>query len=236
MSVDADVAVDACPCVEELWELEARVPEHHHRPSKGPEAEAEHGRAEQDQLELDQPPPPPPNLVDMMAIQTQQMQRIAEAMEHRGNGGNRVAPQSEDLTRKIERFIRLKAPTFSYSNDPLEADDLLRVIETKLDLTICSDEECVAIGAHQLEGPAKAWWDNYTATHPNLAFITWLEFCVAFREQYMPGKMLVQKAHEFCTMTQGAMRVEEYEHHFVKMMRYAPDDTNTDQKKQFWFL
>jgi hypothetical protein len=22
----------------------------------------------------------------------------------------------------------------------------------------------------------------------------------------------------------------------MKMMRYAPDDTNTDQKKQFWFL
>jgi hypothetical protein len=29
-------------------------------------------------------------------------------------------------------------------------------------------------------------------------------------------------------MTQGAMRVEEYEHHFMKMMRYAPDDTNTN--------
>jgi hypothetical protein len=143
------------------------------------------------------------------------MQRMAEAMEHRGNGGNRVAPQDEDLTRKIERFICLKAPTFSYSDDLLEADDWLRVIETKLDLTVCSDEECVAIAAHQLEGPAKAWWDNYTATHPNPAFITWLEFC---------------------TMTQGAMRVEEYERHFMKMMRYAPDDTNTDQKKQFWFL
>jgi hypothetical protein len=32
------------------------------------------------------------------------------------------------------------------------------------------------------------------------------------------------------------MRVEEYERHFMKMMRYAPDDTNTDQKKQFCFL
>jgi hypothetical protein len=117
-----------------------------------------------------------------MALQTQLMQRMAEAMEHRGNGGNSVAPQDEDLMRKIERFIRLKAPTFSYSDDPLEADDWLRVIETKLDLTVCSDEECVAITAHQLEGPAKAWWDNYTAIHPNPAFITWLEFCEAFRE------------------------------------------------------
>jgi hypothetical protein len=57
-----------------------------------------------------------------------------------------------------------------------------------------------------------------------------------FREQYLPGELLVQKAQEFHTMTQGAMRVEEYEHHFMKMMQYALDDTNTDQKKQFWFL
>jgi hypothetical protein len=45
-----------------------------------------------------------------MVLQTQLTQRMAEAMEHHGNGGNRVAPQDEDLTRKIERFIRLKAP------------------------------------------------------------------------------------------------------------------------------
>jgi hypothetical protein len=175
-------------------------------------------------------------LVEVMALQTQLMQRMAEAMEHRGNGGNRVAPQDEDLTRKIESFIRLKAPTFNYSDDPLEAHGWLRVIETKLDLTVCSDEECVAIAAHQLEGPAKAWWDNYTSTHPNPAFITWLEFCEAFREQYLPDELLVQKAQEFRTMTQGAIRVEEYERHFMKMMQYAPDDTNSDQKKQVWFL
>ncbi|RLM66119.1 uncharacterized protein C2845_PM16G05430 [Panicum miliaceum] len=32
------------------------------------------------------------------------------------------------------------------------------------------------------------------------------------------------------------MRVEEYERHFTKMMRYAANDTNTKEKKQFWFL
>jgi hypothetical protein len=47
-------------------------------------------------------------LVEVMALQTQLMQRMAEAMEHRGNGGNCIAPQDEVLTRKIERFIRLK--------------------------------------------------------------------------------------------------------------------------------
>jgi hypothetical protein len=34
-------------------------------------------------------------------------------------------------------------------------------------------------------------------------------------------------------MTQGAMMVEEYECHFIKIMRYAPDNTNNDRKKKF---
>jgi hypothetical protein len=37
-------------------------------------------------------------------------------------------------------------------------------------------------------------------------------------------------------MTQGVMRVEEYERHFMNMTRYILKDTNTDQKKRFWFL
>jgi hypothetical protein len=78
--------------------------------------------------------------------------------------------------------------------------------------------------------------NNYTATHPNPTFITWLEFCKAFREQYLSSELLIQKVQEFRTMTQGAMRVKEYEHYFMKMLRYTPDDTNTDQKKQFLFL
>ena len=46
---------------------------------------------------------------------------------------------------------------------------------------------------------------------------------------------MIQKAQDFRTMVQGTMKVEEYERHFMKMMRYALDDTNTDEKKQFWF-
>jgi hypothetical protein len=45
--------------------------------------------------------------------------------------------------KKIERFICLKATTFTYSYQPLDADDLLRVIKSKLDLTVYTDEECI---------------------------------------------------------------------------------------------
>jgi len=73
---------------------------------------------------------------------------MVEAAEHRNNGGNRQGPLEEELSRKIERFIRLKAPTFCYSEDPINADDWLRVIETKLVLTNYTDKECVAIAIH----------------------------------------------------------------------------------------
>jgi hypothetical protein len=130
-------------------------------------------------------------------------------------------------------FIHLKAPTFSYADDPMEADDWLRVIETKLDLTNCTNEECVALAVHQLEGTAKSWWDSYCDSHQDPAYITWEEFTRAFCEQHVPWQVMIQKALEFCTMTQGTMRVEEYERHFTKMMKYAADETNTEEKKRF---
>jgi hypothetical protein len=73
-------------------------------PPEGPEADDEEKEAEpeleQGQPEPKQLPSPPPNLVDVMAPQTQLMQRMAEALEHRGYGGNRNAPPGEDLTKK----------------------------------------------------------------------------------------------------------------------------------------
>ena len=76
----------------------------------------------------------------------------------------------------------------------MDADDWLRVIETKLDLTDCNDEECVTIAAHQLEGPAKSWWDSYCDSHADPAHITWEEFAKAFRDQHVPKQVMIQKA------------------------------------------
>jgi hypothetical protein len=102
--VDVDVAVDAHPCVEELWELGPGVTERRHHRLRALRPRL--GKVEPSEASLSRTSPHhPPNLVEVMVIQTQLMQRMAEAKEHRGNGGNRVAPQEEDLTRKIEMFI-----------------------------------------------------------------------------------------------------------------------------------
>jgi hypothetical protein len=76
-------------------------------PPEDPKADDEEEEAEpepeQYQPEPEQLPPPPPNLVDVMALQTQLMQRMAEALEHRGNGGIHNAPPGEELTKKSRR-------------------------------------------------------------------------------------------------------------------------------------
>ena len=100
----------------------------------------------------------------------------------------------------------------------MDADDWLRVMETKLDLTDCNDEECVAIAVCQLEGLAKSKWDSYCDSHADPAHITWEEFAKAFRDQHVPKQVMIQKAQDFRTMVQGTMMVEEYERHFMKMV------------------
>ena len=70
-------------------------------------------------------------------------------------------------------------------------------MDKKLDLTTCSDEECVGVTAHQLTDTARAWWDSYSDTHPNPAHISWEEFTEAFHEHHLPEGMLDAKVEEF---------------------------------------
>ena len=84
------------------------------------------------------------------------------------NNNNHHPPQADNLTR----FLRLNPPTFSSSIEPIVADDWLRKMECELITTGCSEAEKVRFAAHQLEGPAASWWENYTTTYP-IAGVTW---------------------------------------------------------------
>jgi hypothetical protein len=64
-------------------------------------------------------------------------------------------------------------PTLSHAVDPLDANDWLKVIEKKLDITQCNDREKVLYASGRLEGAVSDWWDAFTATHANADTITW---------------------------------------------------------------
>jgi hypothetical protein len=99
----------------------------------------------------------------------------------------------------------------------------------------CTDREKVLFAVHQLYGTTANWCETYCDTHASIDTITWNEFKAHFRTHYVPrGTMKLKK--EFADLRQGSMSVNEYLNSFNQLARYAPDDVNTDEKKQDMFL
>src|SRR3954468_2459267 len=142
-------------------------------------------------------------------------------------------PSQQD---RLTRFLRLNPPTFSSSPEPIVADDWLRTINKKLDTIQAQGEEKVRFAAHQLEGPAAEWWDNYQITYPDIAYITWDQFQTAFRTAHVASGVIALKRRELRDLCQGSRSLADYAELFNKLARYAPEDVSTDRKRQEEFM
>jgi hypothetical protein len=89
--------------------------------------------------------------------------------------------------------------------------------------------------AHQLEGPAASWWENYLSVQAPEKVVTWAEFCEAFRRTHIPESMMSMKAQEFHELKQGRTSIMEYLDRFNYLTRYAVDEVSTNKKKQLRF-
>jgi hypothetical protein len=182
----------------------------------------------------------PPGMQQMleaqMQAQTHFFQMMTQMMNNNSNNNNNNnhhnPPQQDHLTR----FLRLNPPSFSSSSEPIVADDWLRTINNKLDTIEAQEVERVWFAAHQLEGPAAEWWDNYQITYPDVNTITWNQFQQAFRTAHVVDRVIQLKRREFRDLHQGSRSVIEYGEIFNKLARYAPDDVSTDAKRQSEFI
>jgi hypothetical protein len=102
----------------------------------------------------------------------------------------------------------------------------------ELQVVQCNNREKVLFAAHQLVGPAADWWDTYVEAHEDLETINWQEFRNSFRSHHMPLEVMKLKKKEFEDLKQGSMTVSEYVTRFTQLSRYAPDNVDTDKKKQ----
>jgi hypothetical protein len=118
----------------------------------------------------------------------------------------------------------------------MDADDWLKTIEKKLQVVQCNKHEKALFASHQLEGPAADWWDAYVEAHEEPESINWQEFRSSFRTHHVPFGMMKLKNKEFEDLKQGSMSVNEYVTQFTQLSCDAPDDIDTDEKKQAWFL
>jgi hypothetical protein len=118
----------------------------------------------------------------------------------------------------------------------MEAKDWLKGVEKKLVITKWTDREKVIFAGHRLYGTAANWWETYCNTHANVDTNTWNEFKAHFRTHFVPHGTMELKKKEFTDLKQGSMTVNEYLNSFIQLSRCAPDDINTDKKKQNIFL
>src|SRR6266498_2763723 len=87
---------------------------------------------------------------------------------------------------KLRDFLSTKPPEFSQAIEPLDADDWLKVVESKLRISQCSDQEKVLFATHQLNGPAADCWTSSIAAHAHPKDISWDEFKTAFHHHFVP--------------------------------------------------
>jgi hypothetical protein len=177
-------------------------------------------------------PPPPPTLEHVLIMQTQMLQTMQHTMANmQQSQGHQPVPQPQHRD-KLGEFQRTKPPTFSHSNEPMDADDWLKTIEKKLQVVQCNNREKVLFASHQLDGPTADWWDAYVEAHEEPESINWQEFRNSFRTHHVPFRVMKLKKKEFKDLKQGSMTVSECVTRFTQLSRYAPDNVDTDEKKQ----
>jgi hypothetical protein len=105
-----------------------------------------------------------------------------------------------------------------------------------LDITQCIDREMILYASGRLEGVVSDWWDDFTAAHANADAITRQEFQVNFHAHHIPSGIMKPKKKEFLSLTQGNITVSEYRDRFTQLSCYAPEEVDTDEKRQERFL
>ncbi|WVZ97053.1 hypothetical protein U9M48_042617, partial [Paspalum notatum var. saurae] len=120
-------------------------------------------------------------------------------------------------------FAALQPPIFTTAIGPLDADDWLRIIESKFSLLPrLTEQQKARFAAQCLHGPSGAWCASYLAMQLAGHQVTWDEFRAAFQAHYLPPSLIELKQWEFRTLQQGSMSA------FIHLSQYSPEDVDTD--------
>jgi hypothetical protein len=149
--------------------------------------------------------------------------------------GTAVGNARDQARSSYVKFMATQPPTFDEASEPLEADHWLRTIESKFELLNCTKSQKMLFAAQQLLGDARAWWANFTATHPANQ-VQWAEVYEAFRAQHILAGIMKSKHREFMDLQQGNQSVYAYTKMFNHLRQYAPKQVDTNEKKKYCFM
>ncbi|XP_062213696.1 uncharacterized protein LOC133914655 [Phragmites australis] len=135
------------------------------------------------------------------------------------DNANNNATNQRDLPPPPPLMDANQPPTLSQAVEPMEADDWLKTIESKLQIARCIGREKVLFASHQLIGPAQEWCIADTAAHEDPLEITWAEFRDSFRTHNVPVGEVKLKRKEFLNLKKRPMSVREYLTKFTQFSR-----------------
>lgn len=114
--------------------------------------------------------PPPPTMAEVLALikrnrmdQTRILEAIARNTSTLSGASGLEEGGGHHPRGGLSEFLRTQPPTFSRPEDPPDIDDWLRLVERKLDVAQCQDQEKTLFASHQLEGTTLSWWENFLA-------------------------------------------------------------------------
>jgi hypothetical protein len=118
----------------------------------------------------------------------------------------------------------------------MDVKDWLKTIEKKLQVVQCNNRERVLFTSHQLVGLGIDWWDAYVEAHEEPKSINRKEFKNSLRSHHVALRVMKLSKKEFKELKKGSMSGSEYVTLFTQLSHYAPDNVDTNEKKQDWFL
>jgi hypothetical protein len=182
----------------------------------------------------DLPPPPPMTPLEaFMATQTEVLRQILQMQQQMNRGPpHRANHEGPNQVTTYAQFIRMKLPTLSKAEDPLEAEAWIKAIEAKFYAFVlpCSEENKANFAALQLRGEALMWWDHFKSMQQGRA-VTWDEFKQAFKSHHIPKGLMDRKMRELLALRQGSDTVYHYGQKLNSLCQYGGHHVDTDAKK-----
>ena len=172
---------------------------------------------------------------DQMATAINRIIEVLERLTDRQGPGpvhQQPGGKLDTEDRALERFLKFGPPKFQGGPEPEIAEgwwERISDIFATLDYT---ETRKVTFASFQFEGAARSWWnlikDKWDRDRTPS---TWANFTREFNAKFLPPLVQEKREDDFIKCKQGAMSVAEYETHFTKLARYAPDLIATEQRR-----
>ncbi|KAI3989582.1 hypothetical protein MKX01_036191 [Papaver californicum] len=168
------------------------------------------------------------NVVEMIRLMTEEMTNQTAAImdliqNHNRNHNAPPPPRGMQMTERLnllEKFIRLKPPTFEGSTDPLVVDKWKEDMDKVFVAMRYTQVQRQQLVVFQLSGKARKWKNK--SIELDLDTVTYIQFCECLDTRYFPTTIRTKKIKEFVDVGQirGEL-VDDYLDRYISLSCFA---------------